>query len=121
MVLQGLGAPVRQHDQHGEPSRANHDGSDGDGEVEAAHERLPCEVGELGAEHADRSGVRLLQQDHFPQQCRFSGAAAADDGEDLLAVHLEVDSVVYDMVAEARRDFADFDDRFALHVRGPAR
>ena len=70
-----------------------------------------AELVQVDAEHPDRARVRALQQDHFAQQRRLAGAAAADQREDLGAAHLEVESGVHDVVAEARRHLADLDDR----------
>ncbi len=43
---------AREDGEHDERAGADRDGSDEDGEVEAAHEGLACRPGERGAEHA---------------------------------------------------------------------
>ena len=86
--------------------------------------RLLVERLNVGPEHPDRAGVRAVQQDHFAQQRRFAGAAAADEREDLRAAHLEIEAGMHHMSAEARRQVADFDDHGVVvcvtrHVRDP--
>ena len=73
---------------------------------EAQAKRIGCLIAEpvqVYAEHPDRAGIRLVQQDHLAKQCRFSRAAAPDEREDLSAADLKVEARVHHMRAEVRR------------------
>jgi hypothetical protein len=74
---------------------------------------------QVDAEDADRARVGAVQQDHLAQQRGLARAAAAHQGEDLAALDLELDVLVHHVLAEARGEVADLDDRVGGgHVRG---
>ena len=78
------------------------------------------------AEYTDHARVRPVQHDHFAQQRGFTRTAAADDRDDFLALHRQVNALVHDMGPETRRHAAQFQHGFGdvgrrCHVTNPAR
>lgn len=59
------------------------------------------EVGLSPTDHVDATGNRRLEADEEAQERRFSGAAAAEDGEYLAALHVEVEPLLDDHVTPA--------------------
>ena len=71
----------------------------------------------VAAEQHHAPGARAVQQQHHAQQRGLARAAAADEGEDLAAAHLEVDAGVHALGAEARLHALQPDHRLAARVR----
>ena len=51
-------------------------------------------------QHLNPTFSGRLQSKHGPQQHGFAGTRAADDGEDLTATHLQIQTIVHPMVAK---------------------
>src|SRR5581483_3465132 len=60
----------------------------------------------------DPARVERLEQVDAAEQRGLAAPARADDDEHLALMHLEVDSVEHDVVAEALADVLESDDRF---------
>lgn len=73
--------------------------------------------GDVDAVHEDHAGVWFREPQHLFQQGRLPRSAAAEEHEDLAAVHLEVDLVQHPPLAVARRQTSDRDHR-VLRRRG---
>jgi hypothetical protein len=70
---------------------------------------LGVRVEDIGAEDAHRARLRRDEARDGAQKDRFAGAGPADDAEDLAAPHVEVETVVHDVVAKLVADAARLD------------
>src|SRR6476469_8963799 len=68
-------------------------------------------MGDVGAQDADLTGLRLTQADDGVQQHRLAGPGAADHAHDLAALNGEVQVLVDDVVLERRGETDDLDGR----------